>query len=131
MESIGNAYIKGVYQDGSIHSDYFSIRVCPAFPTIGGERLYIGEVYMDALDRPYINVTKECSPEMFGASFINVLMCPKDKHKEIQLVELHDSTKVWVNFKNIQEKCDGYYSCDLEFCDGKWYFVPKGCDSIR
>lgn len=131
MESIGKAYLKGYYEYGSIHMDTYSIRVSPAQPIPDGVHIFMGDIYLDPLDRPYMAVENVLNDNVFTTSFINILMCPKDKDKDIQLVELHDSTKVWVNFKNIQEKCDGYYQCDLEFRDGIWYFVPKGVDKVK
>jgi hypothetical protein len=130
MESIGKGYIKGVYKNGSIHTPNFSIRVCPfnSFPEC--ERLFVGKVYLDALDRPYISIDNEVQfLDMYRAedSFISLLLKPKSD-RDLELIELHNSTKVWVDFRNIQEKCDGYYQCTLEFRDSMWIFVAKGCD---
>jgi hypothetical protein len=50
---------------------------------------------------------------------------------QIEQVMLQDTTEIWVDFRYIQEKCAGYYQCDLEFRDGIWYFVPKGVDKIQ
>lgn len=131
MESIGKAYIRGVYQDGSIHSDEFSIRVFTAFPIIGGERFYIGDIYLDALDRPYLAVTVERDADTSDNSFINILMHPSNNNSQLEQVVLQDGQEIWVDFRNIQEKCVGYYQCVLEFRDGIWYFVPKGVDKVN
>lgn len=130
--TLGRAYIKGIYRDGSIHADGFSIRVyCPQ-PFPEEELLFIGDIYLDSLDRPYIFIDKESTKlkEYYDInSFINILMHPT-KEDQLQVIELHDGQRIWVDFRDVQERCVGYYHCTLEFRDGIWYFVPKGVDRV-
>ena len=129
MEAIGRAYLKGYYEYGSIHIDTYSIRVSPVQPIPDGEYMFTGDIYLDPLDRPYIAVDNWLNINAYSTSFINILMHPKTDD-QIEYVELQDTTKIWVDFRNIQENCAGYYRCDLEFYDGIWYFVPKGVDKV-
>ena len=130
MESIGKAYLKGYYEYGSIHMDTYSIRVSPAQPIPDGVHIFMGDIYLDPLDRPYMAVENVLNDNVFTTSFINILMHPENDD-QIELVMLQDTTEIWVDFRYIQEKCVGYYQCDLEFRDGIWYFVPKGVDKVK
>jgi hypothetical protein len=129
MESIAKGYIKGIYKEGFIHTDTYVIPVAVPFPGRDGEHMYVGDIYLDALERPYINVEKEVSPQLYGDSFIHILLKPKTEFI-LEKVTLHNSIEVWVDFTATSEKCDGFYQCTLEFRDGVWYFVTKGCDRL-
>lgn len=129
MEPIGKAYLKGYCENGSIHTDTYSIRISPVQPIPDGVYMFTGDIYLDPLDRPYIAVENKLDINIYTTSFITILMHPKDD-KQIEYVELQDTTKIWVDFKHIDEKCPGYYRCDLEFRNGIWYFVPKGVDKV-
>lgn len=130
MEAIGKAYLKGYYEYGSLHMDTYSIRVSPVESIPDGEYMFMGDIYLDPLDRPYIAVESKLDITTPTSSFINILMHPKTED-QIQQVMLQDTTEIWVDFRNIYERSVGYYRCDLEFRDGIWYFVPKGVDKIK
>lgn len=128
MESIGKAHLRGVYKDGVIRTDDFSIRVPAAFPAIKDESVFVGDVYLDALDRPYFVFETELPNSTEKDSFISILMT-LDSREQIQKVLLHDCQEIWVDFRNITDRLNGYYYCSLEYRLGTWYFVPKGVDS--
>ena len=132
MESLGKAFLKGYYKNGSIHTKDFSIRVLKAFPIIDEEEehLFIGDVYLNSLEVPYVDVALDQDSSLASNNFINIFMQPTQNNCVKDTVTLPDGQIIWVDFRDIQEKCDGYYQCVLEFHDGIWYFVPKGVDKI-
>lgn len=132
MGSLGRAFLKGCYKNGSIHTKDFSIRVLKAFPILDEdeEHLFIGDVYLNSLEVPYIDITLDKESSLAVNNFINIYMQPTQNKCVKDRVTLDDGQTIWVDFRYIQEKCDGFYQCVLEFNEGIWYFVPKGVDKI-
>lgn len=131
-ESLGKVYLCGEYKNGSIHTDKFSIRVIPIEPA-PSSNIFCGDFYMTPLGIPICHVKDSFDTPYtkYEDSFIYVLLKPDPKGPDKQLLILHDGTEMWVNFRYILEKCDGYYQCTLHFCDDRWYLVPQKCDRLH
>ena len=138
MGSIANAYIPGTYKYGSIHSDTYSIRVANKILNPNGigfleesdkEYLFRCSVYIDALDRPYVNEVTVL-PTTYKVGFISLLLRPENYPFEEQRVTLDNGQEIWVDFSATPEKELGFYKCDLTFREGHWIFVTKGVDIV-
>lgn len=132
MGSIGKAFLYGEYRDGVIYTDTFSIRVLNgenislnSYLDDSNKSYFVGDVYLDLLDRPYFIFEKELPTIPDKDSFISITMYLNDR-EQIQKVLVNSSRFIWVDFKNITDILSGCFFCSLEYRQGIWYFVPKG-----
>lgn len=129
--SIGSINIVGIYNRGHIISDDCSITVSPAIASpYVGRCYFMGTIYMDELDRPYIDVLNfNPIPDSlpYNETVIYTLLKPYNPATKIQLLELESGLKMYVDFSEVSEIKQATYYCSLRYKRGTWYLVPKGC----
>lgn len=131
MHRLCNGYFKGIYKDGSIHTETFSIRCKNDYKFSQEEKFYGANVLMDELDRPYLTEVFELDKDFleansFTESFCFMFLKPDYNGGSIQIVPL-DFYHICVDFSAVKEPMKGLYRCTLEYRNHIWTFVVIDC----